>query len=137
MRGRSALLTVDEMGRADRLAAEHGHPGFELMRHAGAAIADAVRRRWSPRPVLVLAGPGNNGGDGFIAAERLLAAGWPVRVGEPMGSQPLALPASVTPRKGWALEGFGLRREGSAAVEGGVGGFGFGAKGGCALGGYG
>ena len=80
MRGRSALLTVDEMGRADRLAADYGHPGFELMRHAGAAIADAVRRRWSPRPVLVLAGPGNNGGDGFIAAERLLAAGWPARV---------------------------------------------------------
>ena len=80
MRGRSALLTVEEMGRADRLAADHGHPGFELMRNAGAAIADAVRRRWSPRPVLVLAGPGNNGGDGFIAAERLQAAGWPVRV---------------------------------------------------------
>ena len=77
---RSALLTVDEMGRADRLAAARGHPGFELMRNAGAAVADAVRRRWSPRPVLVLAGPGNNGGDGFIAAERLLAAGWPVRV---------------------------------------------------------
>ena len=77
---RSALLTVDEMDRADRLAAGHGRPGFELMRKAGAAIADAVRRRWSPRPVLVLAGPGNNGGDGFVAAERLLAAGWPVRV---------------------------------------------------------
>ncbi len=80
LRGRSALLTVDEMGRADRLAADYGHPGFELMRNAGAAIADAVRRRWSPRPVLVLAGPGNNGGDGFIAAERLRAGGWPVRV---------------------------------------------------------
>ncbi len=80
MRGRSVLLTVEEMGRADRLAVDHGHPGFELMRRAGAAIAEAVRRRWSPRPALVLAGPGNNGGDGFIAAERLQAAGWPVRV---------------------------------------------------------
>ena len=80
MRGRSALLTVEEMGRADRLAVHYGRPGFELMRNAGAAIADAVRRRWSPRPVLVLAGPGNNGGDGFIAAERLQAAGWPVRL---------------------------------------------------------
>ena len=80
MRSRSALLTVEETARADRLAAACGHPGFELMRNAGAAIADAVRRRWSPRPVLVLAGPGNNGGDGFIAAERLQAAGWPVRV---------------------------------------------------------
>ncbi len=80
MRGRSALLTVGEMGRADRLAADRGRPGFELMRNAGAAIADAVRRRWSPRPVLVLAGPGNNGGDGFIAAECLRTAGWRVRV---------------------------------------------------------
>ena len=79
-RGRAALLTVAEMGQADRLAADYGHPGFELMRRAGAAIAEAVHRRWSPRPVLVLAGPGNNGGDGFIAAERLQAAGWPVRV---------------------------------------------------------
>ncbi len=77
---RRALLTVEEMNRADRLAADRGRPGIELMRNAGAAIADAVRRRWSPRPALVLAGPGNNGGDGFIAAERLLAAGWPVRV---------------------------------------------------------
>lgn len=77
---RSALLTVEEMNRADRLAAARGHPGFELMRNAGAVIADAVRRRWSPRPVLVLAGPGNNGGDGFVAAEHLHAAGWPVRV---------------------------------------------------------
>ena len=79
-RGRSVLLTVEEMGRADRLTGDYGRSGFELMRNAGAAIADAVRRRWSPRPVLVLAGPGNNGGDGFIAAERLRAAGWPVRV---------------------------------------------------------
>ncbi len=78
--GRAALLTVDEMSRADRLAAACGTPGPELMRRAGAAIADAVRRRWSPRPVLVLAGPGNNGGDGFIAAARLQAAGWPVRL---------------------------------------------------------
>ncbi len=80
MRGRAALLTVAEMSRADRLAEAHGHSGFDLMRNAGAAVADAVRRRWSPRPLLVLAGPGNNGGDGFIAAERLSAAGWPVRV---------------------------------------------------------
>ncbi len=80
MRGRPVLLTVEEMGRADRLAADYGRSGFELMRSAGAAIADAVRRRWSPRPVLVLAGPGNNGGDGFVAAERLQAAGWPVRL---------------------------------------------------------
>ncbi len=80
MRGPGALLTVAEMGRADRLAIAGGRSGFQLMQAAGAAVAEAVRRRWSPRPLLVLAGPGNNGGDGFVAAERLLAAGWPVRV---------------------------------------------------------
>ncbi|MCY3981466.1 MAG: NAD(P)H-hydrate dehydratase [Alphaproteobacteria bacterium] len=80
MGGRSSLLTVEEMGLADRLAAARGHPGFDLMRRAGAAVTAAVRRRWSPRPTLVLAGPGNNGGDGFIVAARLRAAGWPVRV---------------------------------------------------------
>jgi hydroxyethylthiazole kinase-like uncharacterized protein yjeF len=75
------LLGVDEMYRADRATIEAGTPGFELMERAGAAVADAIRKRWTPRPVAVLAGPGNNGGDGFVAGRHLAAAGWPVRVG--------------------------------------------------------
>lgn len=86
-RGRAALLTVAEMAAADAAAIRDGITGFALMAAAGGAVAEAVTATWSrPRPVLVLCGPGNNGGDGLIAAAALRAAGWPVtvaRLGDP------------------------------------------------------
>lgn len=75
------LLSVEEMYRADKLANELGIDGETLMENAGAAVATEIRRRWSPRPVSVLCGPGNNGGDGFVIARHLADAGWPVRLG--------------------------------------------------------
>jgi len=70
------LLTPAEMGRADALA-----DNVEaLMAAAGRAVARAVMARYAPCPTLVLVGPGNNGGDGKVAAELLRLAGWPVRV---------------------------------------------------------
>src|ERR1700682_6239714 len=57
-----------------------GTPGWMLMQNPGNALAGEFTRRWSPRPVTVLCGPGNNGGDGFVVANVLAQSGWPVRV---------------------------------------------------------
>ncbi|WP_099864170.1 NAD(P)H-hydrate dehydratase [Pararhizobium haloflavum] len=75
------LLTPEEMGKADRLTIQSGVPGIALMRAAGTAVADAVERRVGPSAsasVLVVAGIGNNGGDGFVAAEVLRRRGMSV-----------------------------------------------------------
>jgi NAD(P)H-hydrate epimerase len=76
----TALLDVRSMGEADRLAEAAGISLTTLMENAGAAVANEIRRRWPPREVLVLCGPGNNGGDGFVAARYLAQSGYRVRV---------------------------------------------------------
>jgi hydroxyethylthiazole kinase-like uncharacterized protein yjeF len=74
------VLTNAEMQRADQLAIAAGTPGFELMLSAGQAIAEAAQALVEEGPILVVAGPGNNGGDGFVAAAELAAQGRDVSV---------------------------------------------------------
>jgi len=76
----------EAMTGADLKAQKLGVPGQRLMEHAGVAVAAAVKaiaeatERWRRGPILVLAGPGNNGGDGFVAARHLAKAGADVAV---------------------------------------------------------
>jgi len=74
------LLTTAEMAEADRLTIAGGTPGITLMENAGRAVADAVCRTLQGRSIVVVAGPGNNGGDGFVAARILAERGHAVRV---------------------------------------------------------
>ena len=81
--GRAALSPIgaEAMTGADRRAQGLGVPEERLMEHAGTAVAAATRalavdtERWGTGPIVILCGPGNNGGDGFVAARRLALAG--------------------------------------------------------------
>ena len=80
---RAALpaMSAEMMTGADHRAQALGYPQERLMEHAGTAVAAAVRalatdlQRWGTGPIVILCGPGNNGGDGYVAARRLALAG--------------------------------------------------------------
>ena len=74
------ILTAEKMRAAEQRAIDGGATVEELMEQAGAALAEAAYRFAGPTPSLVLCGPGNNGGDGYVAARHLAARGIPVRI---------------------------------------------------------
>ncbi|MEW6123468.1 MAG: NAD(P)H-hydrate dehydratase [Pseudomonadota bacterium] len=76
----TALLEPDEMAQADARTIAAGTPGIVLMERAGTAVADSVARWPYPTRIGILCGPGNNGGDGFVAARILAQRGFKVRL---------------------------------------------------------
>ncbi|TNE38900.1 MAG: NAD(P)H-hydrate epimerase, partial [Alphaproteobacteria bacterium] len=86
MSAETELLTVEEMYRADALTIEGGVSGAELMEKAGVRVVALITAKWERGRVLILCGPGNNGGDGYVAARLLKEAGWQVdlvAIGDP------------------------------------------------------
>jgi len=74
------ILSVTEMRAAEQAVFDSGVDPFALMKRAGEAAAEVIARIGHDRETLVLCGPGNNGGDGFVIARALRAMGLPVRV---------------------------------------------------------
>lgn len=74
------ILTAAQMRAAEQRAMAEGISEAELMQRAGAGVADWVRRLAGGQPVLFLCGPGNNGGDGYVAARILAREGFDVRI---------------------------------------------------------
>ncbi len=95
------ILTVAEMTAADRAAVEAGTPSAELMERAGEAVVAALTARFPLQDTVVLAGPGNNGGDGYVVARRLAELGWPVRV---EASAPPKSADAIRARSLWTAE---------------------------------
>jgi hydroxyethylthiazole kinase-like uncharacterized protein yjeF len=89
------LLSPTEMGRADHMAVTLGASVSALMEQAGRAVARAIRRHIPPCRTIVLCGPGNNGGDGYVTARHLAQWGWPVSVAAMAPPHGDAIPAAA------------------------------------------
>jgi hydroxyethylthiazole kinase-like uncharacterized protein yjeF len=92
------ILTADGMRSAEQAVIDSRTPVEELMERAGAALAEAAVRFSGPLPALILCGPGNNGGDGYVAARHLAERGISIRVAA------LSEPKSDAAK--WARSGF-------------------------------
>ena len=92
------IITADEMRAAEAAAIAAGTPVETLMERAGTAAAEAIWRHAGPLPALVLCGPGNNGGDGYVIARALRERGVNVRVAALAEPQS---PAAEAARASW------------------------------------
>ncbi|NJC33642.1 hydroxyethylthiazole kinase-like uncharacterized protein yjeF [Sphingomonas jejuensis] len=86
------ILTAAEMRDAERRS---GQPERDMVERAGLALATAIARFTGPLRTLVVAGPGNNGADGMVAARHLAAAGWDVAVAVAGQSRPGSVAAEL------------------------------------------
>jgi ADP-dependent NAD(P)H-hydrate dehydratase / NAD(P)H-hydrate epimerase len=127
------ILTAEAMRSAEQAAIDSGTSVEDLMERAGAALAEAAYRFAGPLPALVVCGPGNNGGDGYVAARHLAARGVQVRVAalsEPRSDaalwarsawtgavEPLSPATDASPLVIDALFGTGLKRGLETAAE--------------------
>ena len=103
------ILTAAAMRAAEAKAIADGTPETRLMARAGAALTETVSLYLGARPTLVLCGPGNNGGDGYVAARHLADRGYPVRVA--------ALGDPIQDAAKWARSEWGGPVEDLAAAE--------------------
>ena len=110
------LLTPAEMARADAAALAVGMPTATLMEAAGRAVARAIRAKFRPCRTLVLAGPGNNGGDGYVAARYLEQAGWPVSVAALEAPSPGTAAAAAAARWHGPMVAFGAAEAARAGL---------------------
>lgn len=111
------ILTQSEMRAAEAAAINSGAvTGEALMERAGLAAADAIRTEWSGiTRAVVLCGPGNNGGDGYVVARHLLGAGWSVTVlGDPQAPERGGDAAIMAQR--WRDLGQEIRSFGAGAI---------------------
>lgn len=74
------LLTAETMKNADAETIARGTSGVTLMEQAGNAVTQLITEHNKPKPTLVVCGPGNNGGDGWVVARRLSEKKWPVKI---------------------------------------------------------
>lgn len=102
--GWTEVLTCAEMRALEARAIASGAvTGLELMERAGAAVADHIRQRWpNGARAIVLCGPGNNGGDGYVVARHLAEAGWQVTV---LGMDNTPGPDAAEMKRRWAAMG--------------------------------
>ena len=79
--GEGLLLSVEQMYQLDRLTIKSGISGETLMAAAGGGVARCISEKYGVGTAIILCGPGNNGGDGFVVACELQNQGWDVSVG--------------------------------------------------------
>ncbi len=117
------LLTAAQMRAIEQAAIDSGETtGLELMERAGAGVVEAILQEWpdmakTPQKAVVLCGPGNNGGDGFVVARLLKARGWEVEVFLYGDMEKLPPDAKVNAERWLEVGGVGVFSEAPDSIE--------------------